>query len=93
MMGTADINVYDEEAYMGDSILPFIGFCLFVAALVIIFLAVVNLISVWRDFRIFYDAAALDEKPDASEKKQKMKKYIIMAVVGIVLLIVSEIIL
>ncbi|MDD6571285.1 MAG: hypothetical protein PUF12_02735 [Thermoflexaceae bacterium] len=86
-MSLLDINFYDEEANQGDSIWPFIGFWLFIAGVMLVLYGTVNLISAWRDFRIFYDSSAMEEKPDRELKKKQMKKYGIVIVVGVVLII------
>ncbi len=86
----SEINIYDEDAYAGNSIIPFLGFCLFVASIIIIFLAVVNIVTIKKDFKIFYDSQSADAKPDDTLKKKGLKKNTIILIVGIVLMIVSR---
>lgn len=86
------VNIYDEEANGGTSVMPFLGFVLLVASIVIIIMAVANIATISRDFRLFYDRSALDEKPDPVEKKRKLKKHFIILIVGVVLFILAHII-
>ena len=86
-----DINFYDETVNQGDSVLPFLAFCLFVAGVGFIIVGVVNIVSIWRDFRLFYDKSAIEEKPDNSAKKKKMFRYIIYVAIGIILVIGTRI--
>lgn len=84
-----NINFYSEEEYQGESVWPFIGFWIFIAGIVVIVYAVINLITTWREFKIFYDASALLEKPDPELKKKKIIKYSILIVVGILMIVAS----
>lgn len=86
------VNIYDEEANGGTSVIPFLGFVLLVASMVIILIAVANIVTIQKDYRLYYERSALDEKPDPAEKKRKLKKHAIVLVVGIVLFILSHII-
>lgn len=87
------VNIYDEEAFEGTSIVPFFAFCMLVAAILIVFLSIVNIVSTWREFKLFYDRSALEEKPDPTEKNKKIKKHTIILILGIVLYIISQVIL
>lgn len=83
-----EIDFYDSEAHAGDSYWPFIGFMVFLAGFVIIFIGSVKLISAKRQFNIFYDQR--DRKDFTEEKYVKEKRVgMIMIVVGVVLLIGS----
>lgn len=82
-------NFYAEDLNNGESILPFIGFLIFLLGIVVVVLGAVNLISVWREFRLWYDASALEEKPDRVMKKAKMRKYGIIIAVGILIVALS----
>lgn len=86
-MWLLNINFYDEEAYQGDSIWPFIGFWIFIAGVIMVIYGTVNLISVWRDFRLFYDSSAMEEKPDLKLKKKQMIKYGLFIAAGVVMII------
>lgn len=83
------VNFYSEDDYQGDSIWPFIGFWIFIAGILLIVYGIVNLVSVWREFRIFYDSSALMEKPDPELKKKKMIKYSIIIGVGVLMIVGS----
>lgn len=84
------VNLYAEEEMLAEgSIVPFLMFCLFFAGTIVVIYGAVNLFTEWRDFRIFYDAQALEEKPDIQLKKKKMKKYAIVIGVGVVLILAS----
>jgi Ca2+/H+ antiporter len=85
------VNIYDEEANAGGSMVPFLGFCLFVASIIIVFLSIVNIVTVKREFKLFYDSSELDKKPDQTEKKKSLKKNAIILSAGIVLMILSQI--
>lgn len=84
-----NINFYSEDANQGDSMWPFFGFCVFLVGIMVVLYGVVNLVSAWREFNIFYDASALQEKPDRKLKKDKMVKYGIITAVGVFMIIVS----
>lgn len=86
-----NINFYAEDEYQGDSIMPFIGFWLFILGVLLILIGAVNYITEKRDFKIFYDAKSLEEKPDMELKKKKLRKGIIMMVVGLILVIGTRI--
>ncbi|MGN0160271.1 MAG: hypothetical protein ACI4AQ_02655 [Lachnospiraceae bacterium] len=83
------MNFYDEEAHQGDSILPFLNFWMFFGGFLLMIWGIVNCVAIHREFRIFYDSAALEEKPDLELKKKKMKKAKIQIGVGIGLIILS----
>lgn len=86
------VNIYDEEANGGTSVIPFLGFVLLVASMIIILIAVANIVTIQKDYRLYYERSALDEKPDPAEKKRKIKKHAIILAVGIVLFILSHMI-
>lgn len=86
-----NINFYSEDEYQGDSILPFIGFWIFILGVLLILIGAVNYLTEKRDFKIFYDAQSLEEKPDMELKKKKLRKGIIMMVVGLILVIGTRI--
>lgn len=82
-------NFYSEDVNNGESILPFLGFLLFLAGIVVIIVGVVNFVLAWREFDLWYDASKLEEKPDLSLKKSRMKKNGLIIVVGVVMMGVS----
>lgn len=82
-------NFYAEDLNNGESILPFLGFLIFLAGLIVIVWGTVNLISVWREFNLWYDASALEKKPDTALKKEKIKKYGIVIAAGVLMMALS----
>ncbi len=84
-----DYNFYAEDLNNGESILPFIGFLIFLLGFVVAIVGVINLISVWREFQLWYDASDLEKKPDIAWKKAKMKKYGIIIAVGVMMVALS----
>lgn len=84
-----DFSFYAEDTNNGDSILPFIGFLIFLLGLIVIVLGVINFVSVWREFRLWYDASELEKKPDTALKKAKMIKYGIMILAGVLMMALS----
>lgn len=84
-----DYNFYAEDLNNGESILPFIGFLIFLLGFVVAILGVINLISVWREFQLWYDASELEKKPDTALKKAKMKKYGIIIAAGVMMVALS----
>lgn len=89
-MSTYYINVYDEEAYAGGSVIPFLGFCLFVLSVIVVFLTIVNIVTIKRDFKIFYNSSELAKKPDEEKKKREVKKNAVILIIGIILMIISH---
>lgn len=89
MYGMNGMNFYDEETYQGQSILPFINFWVFLGGFVLAIWGIVNYIVIWREFRLFYDTSALEEKPDLEIKKTRLKKAKIQIAVGVGLVILS----
>lgn len=83
------LTAFEEEIAENGNIVPFLMFCVFLVGILVIVVGAVNLFTEWREFRIFYDATALEEKPDAELKKKKMIKHGIVIAVGIVLIIIS----
>lgn len=85
-MNLLNINFYSEETNNSDSILPFLGFLLFLGGIILLLVGVVNFVLAWREFNLWYDASALEKKPDKAEKKNKMRKYGIVIAIGIVMI-------
>lgn len=83
------VNFYAEDANQGESIWPFINFCVFLAGIIVMVYGIINFISVWREFRLYYDAGAVEEKPDMTSKKKQMIKYGIITGVGLVVTIAT----
>ena len=71
-----DIDFNDSESYRGTSYLPFLGFMVFFAGMMIAFIGIVKISNSRHQWNIFYD-------------ERDRKTGIIMLVVGIVMMIVS----
>lgn len=82
-----NINFYDEDAHQGDTVWPMMAFLLYLAGIIVTLVGVVNLICEWREFRLFYDASAANEKPAPELKKQRMKKHVVKIIAGILMII------
>lgn len=86
------IDFYDSEAHAGDSILPFVGFMMFLFGLVAAFIGFVKINNAKRQWNLFYDYR--DKKDLAQDKYVKEKKIgTIILVAGIALLVGSFLIL
>ena len=82
------MDFYDNEAHQGDSILPFIGFMMFLLGMVAAFIGFVKISNAKRQWNLFYDDR--DKKDLTQDKYVKEKKLgIIILVVGVVLLVGS----
>lgn len=81
-----NINFYSEDVHNGDSILPFLGFLIFLGGVIVLLAGAVNFVLVWREFNLWYDASALEKKPDTALKKSKMKKYAVVMLIGILMM-------
>ena len=82
--------ILDETAEETGSIWPFVGFMILLLGLIVTFFSIVSFVTAWREFAIFYNASALEEKPDIDAKKRKMVKYCVFATIGVMLIIVSN---
>ena len=83
-----DIDFNDSESYRGTSYLPFLGFMVFFAGMMIAFIGIVKISNSRHQWTIFYDER--DRKDIKSPAVNKDRKTgIIMLVVGIVMMIVS----
>lgn len=85
-----NINFYAEDENAGGSIIPFFGFLVFLAGVMIVFIAAINLLTIWRDFKSFYDDAAGTQVTDKEEKKKKMIKQGVLIGVGVVMIVISH---
>jgi len=102
MVGLDTVDFYDSESYAGDSIVPFLGFMLFLIGLVVVIVGAATYLTAKHNFNIFYDQRDVkityqeqqmtdDEKARiANEKLEKDKKRgKIVIIVGVVMMIGS----
>ena len=102
MVGLDTVDFYDSESYAGDSIVPFLGFMLFLIGLVVVIVGTATYLTAKHNFNIFYDQRDVkityqeqqmtdDEKARvANEKLEKDKKRgRIVIIVGVVMMIGS----
>ncbi len=101
-----EVDFYNNEAYAGNSILPFMGFMMFLIGLVVVIVGASTYFTAKHNFNIFYDMRDVrityDEQmmPDYEKarrdneklKKDKKRGQIVM-IVGAVLIVVSFIML
>lgn len=97
-----DVDFYNNEDYAGDSILPFMGFMMFLIGLVVVIVGAAiyftakhnfNIFYDTRDVKITYDEQMLSDDEKAAKNNEKLKKdkkkgRIIM-IIGAVLMIAS----
>ena len=89
---TSDVNFYSEKANEGSSFMPFIGFMLFFAALILLIIGITNIVDSKKQFNLFYDQRDAKDFTDEKYVKER-KRGIVFIVIAIVLLIASLIIL
>ena len=100
---SAAMDFYNSEEHAGTSYLPFIGFMLFLAGIVVI---IVGLATAKHNFNIFFDARDVrmtydeqimpdDEKARLNNEKlaKDKKKGKIIIIIGVVLVIASFVVL
>ncbi len=81
-----NVNFYAEDENVGDGgTWAFWVFVLSIAGMVLMVYAGANFMMEWKDYRLFYDASALDEKPDRSKKKRKLYLFAAIFVAGLIL--------
>lgn len=83
-----DIDFNDSESYRGTSYLPFLGFMVFFAGMMIAFIGIVKISNSRHQWNIFYDERDRKDLKSPAVNKDR-KTGIIMLVVGIVMMIVS----
>ena len=76
------------ESYRGTSYLPFLGFMVFFAGMMIAFIGIVKISNSRHQWNIFYDERDRKDLKSPAVNKDR-KTGIIMLVVGIVMMIVS----
>lgn len=92
IMVLGDIDFYDSETYAGDSYLPFLGFLIFFAGMMVVFVGAMKLSNAKKQWNLFYDQR--DRKDLTSPKYVKESKIAkILIAVGIVLMLASFILL
>ena len=82
------IDFNDSESYRGTSYLPFLGFMVFFAGMMIAFIGIVKISNSRHQWNIFYDERDRKDLKSPAVNKDR-KTGIIMLVVGIVMMIVS----
>lgn len=91
-MISGDIDFYDAEAHAGTSYTPFIGFMIFFAGMMVLFIGIVKLSNAKKQWNLFYDDR---DKKDLSNpqyvKERKTGKILI--IVGVVMMLASFILL
>ena len=101
-----EVDFYNNEAYAGNSILPFMGFMMFLIGLVVVIVGAATYFTAKHNFNIFYDMRDVritydeqmmpdDEKArrDNEKLKKDKKRGQIVMIVGAVLKVVSFIML
>ena len=90
-----EVDFYNNEAYAGNSILPFMGFMMFLIGLVVVIVGAATYFTAKNNFNIFYDMRDDDEKArrDNEKLKKDKKRGQIVMIVGAVLIVVSFIML
>lgn len=101
-----EVDFYNNEAYAGNSILPFMGFMMFLIGLVVVIVGAATYFTAKHNFNIFYDMRDVritydeqmmpdDEKArrDNEKLKKDKKRGQIVMIVGAVLIVVSFIML
>ena len=61
-----EVDFYNNEAYAGNSILPFMGFMMFLIGLVVVIVGAATYFTAKRNFNIFYDTATTEIYTDAN---------------------------
>ena len=90
---SAAMDFYNSEEHAGTSYLPFIGFMLFLAGIVVIIVGLATYLTAKHNFNIFFDAR--DEKARLNNEKlaKDKKKGKIIIIIGVVLVIASFVVL
>ena len=100
------MDYYNSEDHAGTSYLPFIGFMLFLAGIVVIIVGLATYLTAKHNFNIFFDARDVrityeeqimpdDEKARLNNEKlaKDKKRGKIIIIIGIVLAIASFVVL
>ena len=84
------VNITDVGSNNGSSILPFIGFMLFLFGIVIIFVGLILTNAAKREWNVFYAPHDLSSQVDNKTKKKKsVVKGRVVYILGIVMLVAS----
>ena len=91
-MISLEIDFYGAEAHAGTSFKPFIGFMMFFAGFVIIFIGIVKINDAKKQWNLFYDQR---DRKDFSEPKYEKEKRTgkILVAAGVILILLSFILL
>lgn len=100
------MDYYNSEDHAGTSYLPFIGFMLFLAGIVVIIVGLATYLTAKHNFNIFFDARDVrityeeqimpdDEKARLNNEKlaKDKKRGKIIIIIGVVLVIASFVVL
>ena len=103
---SAVMDFYNSEEHAGTSYLPFVGFMLFLAGIVVIIVGLATYLTAKHNFNIFFDERDVrmtyeeqimpdDEKARLNNEKlaKDKKKGKIIIIVGVVLVIASFVVL
>ena len=101
---SAAMDFYNSEEHAGTSYLPFIGFMLFLAGIVVIIVGLATYLTAKHNFNIFFDARdvrmtydeqIMPEKARLNNEKlaKDKKKGKIIIIIGVVLVIASFVVL
>ena len=89
---SGDIDFYDAEAHAGTSYKPFIGFMIFFAGLMVLFIGIIKLGNAKKQWNLFYDDRDKKNLSDPQYvKERKIGKILIIA--GVVMMLASFILL
>lgn len=85
-------NSYDMDQHRGTSYLPFIGFMVFLAGMVVVIVGAAKYFTAKRQFNLFYDKRdSVDMNPARQERDKKVGK--ILMIIGVIMMVLSFIIL
>ena len=91
-MISGDIDFYDAESHAGASFKPFIGFMIFFAGMMVLFIGIVKLSNAKKQWNLFYDDRDKKNLSDPRYVKER-KTGKIMIIAGIVMMLASFILL
>lgn len=81
-----EINFYDNETHQGDSVLPFVGFMVVLAALIVVLVGATKYFTAKHEFYLFYDERDKKNLDDKKYVKSKQTGKIMMIVGAVIIL-------
>ena len=94
---SAAMDFYNSEEHAGTSYLPFIGFMLFLAGIVVIIVGLATYLTAKHNVRMTYDEQIMPDDEKARLNNEKLakdkKKGKIIIIIGVVLVIASFVVL